>query len=259
MKKDSSTECWNNYPEWILHAQTNDYRNHFIMPFTLRQLGDVTGKIILDIGCGEGGYARELAKMGAQVTAVDCSERSLDFAVQKAAEEHLEITHYLRNSCDLNGIANDSFDIVLSSMMLMDCEDFDGTVREIARVLKPQGRLFASVLHPAFYGKNTYRKINCSFSRFFISSRKRADLTAFVVDDYFSPAVWMQPMTNEKAQKPLIFRHRTLQDYFKTFLKYNLRLTDLHEPVPNDEQVKLSVRFSRLKKIPLFLFFEWEK
>lgn len=64
-----------------------------------------------------------------------------------ARKEQLNIDHYIRNSNDLFGISDNVFDIVLCSMMLMDCEDFEGTVREIARVLKTEGKLFASVLH----------------------------------------------------------------------------------------------------------------
>ena len=48
MKRDGSTESWGNIEmteEWIRIAQTNPHRIHFIMPFTLQQLGDVSGKV----------------------------------------------------------------------------------------------------------------------------------------------------------------------------------------------------------------------
>ena len=70
---DSSTRAWNTLgKEWFELAQTGESRVHFIMPYTLAKLGDVAGKKILDLGCGEGGYSRALAKKGAQVVAVDC-------------------------------------------------------------------------------------------------------------------------------------------------------------------------------------------
>lgn len=55
---------------------------------------------------------------------------------------------------DLFDVESEQFDMVLCSMMLMDCEDFEGTLREVVRVLKPNGRLFASVLHPCFDGNH---------------------------------------------------------------------------------------------------------
>ncbi len=82
MKKDRSTESWGNAEmsdEWIQMAQNNPHRIHFIMPFTFKQLGDVSGKVILDLGCGEGGYSRELARKGAIVTAVDCAENVIKY------------------------------------------------------------------------------------------------------------------------------------------------------------------------------------
>ena len=86
------------------NGQTNPYRIHFIMPFTFKQLGDVSGKTILDLGCGEGGYSRELARRGAIVTAVDCGEHAIKYCVSKADEEQLNIGYHVRNSCDLYGI-----------------------------------------------------------------------------------------------------------------------------------------------------------
>ena len=61
----------------------------------------------------------------------------------------MKMKHYLNN------IGDDYYDIVLCSMMLMDVEDLDGTLKEIYRVLKKNGKLFISILHPCFKGKGT--------------------------------------------------------------------------------------------------------
>ena len=79
MKDDSSTIAWNAMgDEWFELAQTGESRNAFIMPTMLRFMGEVTGKRILDLGCGEGGYSRELAKRCAQLVSVDCSRRAIE-------------------------------------------------------------------------------------------------------------------------------------------------------------------------------------
>jgi len=81
MKKDSSTECWNKVgmEEFIEKAQNNDFRMHYIMPYAMQEMGNVIGKHIWNLGCGEGGYSRALAVKGAVVTAVDYSEALLAY------------------------------------------------------------------------------------------------------------------------------------------------------------------------------------
>ena len=246
--QDSSTKAWNELgEEWFELAQTGESRIHFIMPYTLEKLGDVTGRKILDLGCGEGGYSRALAKKGAEVVSVDCSESAIRYAAEQAEKEKLFIRHYVRNSCDLFEIADNSFDIVLCSMMLMDCEDFDSTVREAARVLKPGGRFIASVLHPCFDGNHDTG----------IGRQGSGIDRQVVVMNYFEPKTWEAPLW--RGRTPVVWRHRTMQDYVKAFVRNGLTIVDLDEPQATDEQAKMSVQMAWLQKIPLYLFWELRK
>jgi len=248
MKKDTSTESWGNpnmTEEWIQMAQASPHRTHFIMPFTFKQLGDVSGKNVLDLGCGEGGYSRELSRKGALVTAVDCAENAIKYCISVAEEEQLKIAYYVRNSCDLYDITDDSFDIVLASMMLMDCEDFEGTVKEIARVLKPSGKLFASVCHPCFHVSGG------------IGRQDKGIDKKVVVSNYYKPTEWEAPISRGNVK--VIWRHRTIEDYVKMFIKCGLTITDLNEPIPTEEQATVSVDVAWMRKIPIFLFWELRK
>ena len=248
MRKDSSTESWGNIEmteEWIRMAQTNPHRVHFIMPFTFQQLGDVSGKVILDLGCGEGGYARDLARKGAVVTAIDCAEKAIDYCITKAEEEQLNITHHLRNSSELDGIADETFDVVLASMMLMDCEDFEGTIGEIVRVLKPGGKLFASVCHPCFHYSGGIGRQDKGLDK------------KVVVSNYYHPKEWEAPLPPGSVS--VVWRHRTFEDYVKAFVKQGLTITDMHEPVPTQEQAAIDVDIAWMQKIPIFLFWECKK
>lgn len=245
MRQDSSTTCWDKAWEDLCDIiEKSDFRTHFVMPFTLQQLGNVQGKKILDLGCGEGGYSRALTYKGATVTSIDCSTNSINFAMEKANNEGLEIQHYVRNSNDLYFIEDSSFDIVLCSMMLMDCEDLFGTVKEISRVLKTDGKLFISVLHPCFNGKN-------------IKWTGGDEDTQVIVSNYFSPKEWEAPIL--KVSSPVIFRHRTLSEYIKVFNKNGLKIVDMNEPIPTKEQIDKSPRIGWLSKIPMFLFMEVKK
>jgi 2-polyprenyl-3-methyl-5-hydroxy-6-metoxy-1,4-benzoquinol methylase len=247
MKHDSSTLAWNRMgEEWLEHAR-GESRLCFIMPTMLRLLGDVRGKRILDLGCGDGGYSRALAKQGAEIVAVDCSTKAIEYATAMAKEENLSVTHYIRNSNDLFDIASEQFDVVLCSMMLMDCEDLDGTLREVCRVLKPDGRLFASVLHPCFDGNH-----ELGIGRQGVGIDREV-----VVKNYFEPKEWSAPLW--RGSIPVIWRHRTLEEYVKAFLRAGFTIVDLNEPRATDEQAAISVGLAWLQKIPLYLYWELKK
>ena len=246
MKGDSSTDCWNNVgSEWIEKAQTNDFRMHYIMPYTMQKLGNVEGLDILDLGCGEGGYSRELAGRGAKVTAADCSEMSIGYAAYAAKEKNLDISCLVRNSNDLYGIQNDSFDVVLCAMMLMDVEDFDGTMKEIYRVLRPDGKVFISILHPCFKPPVEHKWFH------------ENDTVQVIVKNYFEPEEWVGEIAG--IDQRVIYRHRTMSDYVKVFVRNNFKIIDLNEPKPTEEQRKMSPRIEWLTKIPMYMFIELAK
>ena len=243
MKQDSSTIAWNAMgDEWFELAQTGEARNCFIMPNMLKFMGDVAGKRILDLGCGEGGYSRELTKRGAHLVSVDCSKRAIEIASSLAEKEGLSIEHFVRNSNDLFDIEPEQFDIVLCSMMLMDCEDFEGTLREA-----PNGGLFASVLHPCFDGNHDIG----------IGRQGEEIERQVVVKNYFEPKEWEAPLW--KGTVPVIWRHRTMEEYVKAFIKAGLMIFDLNEPRATDEQAQISVALAWLQKIPLYLYWELKK
>lgn len=135
------------------------------------------------MGCGEGGYSRELAKRGASLVSVDCSKKAIEYAIALENEEKLHIQHFVRNSNDLFDIESEQFDSFLCSMMLMDCEDFEGTLQEVFRIIKPNGRLFASVLNPCFDGNHEHG----------IGIQGVGIDRQVVVMNYFEPREWEAP------------------------------------------------------------------
>lgn len=132
-------------------------------------------------------------------------------------------------------------------MMLMDCEDFEGTVKEAVRVLKPTGRLFASVLHPCFNGN--YEK---GIGRLGNGLDRQV-----VVMNYFEPKQWGETLTGGKI--PIIWHHRTLEEYVKTFIKCGLTIVDINEPRTMQKQADSSATLAFLRRVPLYLYWELKK
>jgi ubiquinone/menaquinone biosynthesis C-methylase UbiE len=247
-RDDSSIRSWNAIADdWIAHADANDYRNHYLMPRMLAMLGDVNGKTVLDLGCGEGGYARELRRRGARVTGADGSERLIEVAVQRARSEALDVRFVHTNANALVGLNSTDFDVVVASMSLMDVEDYPGAMREVHRVLRSGGALVMSITHPCF---------SAPVSEWVRSGT--GELQFFAVDRYFDRLAW-EDMITPAFRAPVVRRHRPLEDYMAAPLGQGFTLREFREPSVTDEELKLSRRFRKLARIPYFLFLRWEK
>lgn len=104
------------------------------------RLPELRGCAALDAGCGTGRYLRLLAEGGATATGVDLSERMLTYA---GAARRL-----IRGSVCALPLASQSMDLVVCGLALGDVEDLVTPIGEMARVLRPGGRLIYSVVHP---------------------------------------------------------------------------------------------------------------
>jgi ubiquinone/menaquinone biosynthesis C-methylase UbiE len=248
VRDDSSTRSWDAIADdWVAHADTNDYRNHYLMPRMLAMLGDVAGLRILDLGCGEGGYARGLARRGAAVVGVDGSPRLIDVARQRTRADGLDVRFVAANASALDGIGSGEFDVVVAAMSLMDVEDYAGAVAEAHRVLRGGGALVMSITHPCFSAP--------------VSAWARdgsGDIEVFTVDRYFERAVWESPIT-ARFRAPVLRRHRPLEDYMMAPLAAGFALEAFHEPGVTDEELRRSRRFRKLARIPYFLFLRWRR
>ena len=103
------------------------------------------GSLIVDVGCSQGLYARELAQAGAEVIAVDYSQAFLRSAVRRAASANVSIAP-TRSLAQHLPLADASVDAAVSGGTLNDCGDPPAVVDELARVVRPGGCLFSMSL-----------------------------------------------------------------------------------------------------------------
>lgn len=106
----------------------------------LELVGDVSGCTLLDVGCGDGELAVELWKRGAIVMGIDASSAMIDAAKARAKEYHADITFQMATAEDLP-FPPEQFDVVTAITILCFVNDAAPVFREIARVLRPGGRL----------------------------------------------------------------------------------------------------------------------
>ena len=117
-----------------------------MMPIFLEMLGDVSGLITLDAGCGEGYLSRILARRGANVTGIDIAARLIEIAHAKDLES--KITYLVANlSQSLPDYAS-QFDLIVSRFVLNDVSNYRGFLTTLGSVAKPGGRLVISMNNP---------------------------------------------------------------------------------------------------------------
>ncbi len=113
----------------------------------LELMGDVAGLDVLDAACGTGRYAIPFAQAGARVTGVDLCEEMLDLARRKAAGGGLSLDLRVADVRALP-FADDSFDLAVCALALCHLPDLNLAAQELARVLRPGGRVVISDFHP---------------------------------------------------------------------------------------------------------------
>lgn len=114
----------------------------------LRLLGDKPGRL-LDVGCGGGAHAAELAAQGWSVTGVDVSAEQLALARARGVE-------VVEADATALPLEDASFDAAVSMFTHTDVGDFGAVLREVARVLRPGGCFVYLGVHPCFVGPHAF-------------------------------------------------------------------------------------------------------
>lgn len=108
----------------------------------------LTGKKIVDIGCGGGILAESMAKLGGLVTGIDLAQDSLDVAKLHALESGLSNVGYQNIRAEAFADENtECFDVVTCMEMLEHVPDPESIVAAAARACKPGGKVFFSTLN----------------------------------------------------------------------------------------------------------------
>ncbi|MCW5979725.1 MAG: class I SAM-dependent methyltransferase [Bryobacteraceae bacterium] len=100
--------------------------------------GSLSGRRVLDIGCGDGTYALRVSQEGAFAVGIDISRSMLRAARTRAAAQPSH-GRWCQASIAALPFAANSFDVVLAVTVLCFHRDPDSAIREAARVLRPGG------------------------------------------------------------------------------------------------------------------------
>lgn len=177
-------------------------------PAMLRLAGDVRGRKILDAGCGSGPLSAELRDRGAEMSGFDGSPAMIELARRKLGDD---VPLTVADLAQPLPYADDTFDDVVSSLVLHYLEDWEPPLAELHRVLKPGGRLILSVNHPL--------------------------TRPFLVPDegYFGTRQFTDEFEFAGQPGTLTFWHRPLHAMSDSFAAAGFSITSMAEPAPSPD------------------------
>lgn len=105
------------------------------------------GARVADVGCGGGLLSESLARAGAEVVGVDLGDQVIDVARMHLHESRLDVDYRVQSSADLAAAEPGAFDAVCCMELIEHVPDPAALIRDLAVMLKPQGRLFVSTLN----------------------------------------------------------------------------------------------------------------
>lgn len=269
---------WGKESEWydkMLSAE-DSYQNKVILPNLLRILDIKKGERALDLGCGQGFFAREVAIQGANVSAIDISPELIKIAEDKqqknSKDQKNNVAYAVASADETFPFEDNYFEKIFCVLSLQNMKDAETFFSESARVLKKDGKIVLVLNHPAFrvpkgkgggsewgfeetkdkYGGNQYRKV------YEYMSEKKVEIDMHPGENQKEKG----DMEKSKNRSLTYSFHRPLQLYFKYFAKNNFAVIRLEEWISHKESEKgprKQAEDKARKEIPLFMMIEGKK
>ncbi|MXV94118.1 MAG: methyltransferase domain-containing protein [Chloroflexi bacterium] len=140
-----------------LHGERgNLFHQRLIAPTALQLLDLRVGETVLDIGCGNGALARQMAGLGVDVSAIDFSAEMIELARQRNTADtaiHYSVVDATDESALLK-LGARRYDAITCTMALMDMPVIAPLFSAASQLLKKSGCLVFATAHPAFNSNN---------------------------------------------------------------------------------------------------------
>jgi cytosine/adenosine deaminase-related metal-dependent hydrolase/ubiquinone/menaquinone biosynthesis C-methylase UbiE len=205
-------------------------------------LPPVRGSNVLDVGCGTGRWLRRLEALNpAALTGIDCSMAML----KHASEKVLSTTKLELGDCSTLPGEDASYTFVMASFLPSYLKDLQAFARECARVVRPEGWMLISDMHPATAAERGWTRsfhVDGAKVDIAVHSRSLPEIIAIFEQNGFEARALMEPAF-EEPERPVFVRAGKLAEYEQltgVAAIYILKLQKqrLREPLPFPIQSK---------------------
>lgn len=228
---------------WHNHTKKDVLKIDMMNKIMEEAIGDITDKIILEAGCGDGFFIKNLLKQNPEkIIGIDISEWLLEYAKQEVKSDKVEFFQMdLRKKLDFQ---NNIFDTVVSYNVLQEIEDIATPLREMTRVLKKGGKMIFSITHPLYHlfviGKETKGKNPIENLRRYTKIEATHSLTIEGFDEF---VVYRKPISL----------------YVNEISKNGLKIIEMRDIIIEKKCGELNYKYKERTGLPVFLFLKLEK
>jgi len=241
---DDSADAWDHFVE----SGLDYHRVELHGPALLDACRPVHGCKVLDLGCGQGWFSRQLASRGAVVTGVDWSARLVEHARRHEARAPLGVAFEVMDAAQVaSRFGAGSFDLATGCMSIMDMPDPGEVLKAARAVVRPGGRVVFSVPQPVTDA--TFREWERD-----PSGRK----LALKLNHYFDATPTMLEWKMKRLTHHFTtvqYRH-TLEQWSRMIESAGLLIARLREPRPSPEALARHPALEDAARLPYFLIFD---
>jgi len=229
------------FATYMASRQRPDSPNNTLeQPVMLELAGDLVGRRVLDLGCGDAAFGRVvLVHAGSAYLGVEGSRNMAALASETLAGTSGQVLHCAIEDWEAPAAA---FDLAVARLSLHYLADLAPVFAQVYQALADGGRFVFSVEHPVI----------TSCDRGWPEGTLRQD---WMVDDYFVTGVRENTWMGGTVRK----YHRTVEDYFRALQEAGFVVEQLRESRPQREQFADEQTYARRMRIPLFLFLAGRK
>ncbi|MBD3319194.1 methyltransferase domain-containing protein [Candidatus Woesearchaeota archaeon] len=240
-------EILENYLQRRRDPHQLSYNRDIEVPAMIKMIGPVTGKTLLDLGCGFGDHAARLIKKGAKhIIGVDISKKM----IQLATNRKIPRTDFSVRDLDKPfPWSMESFDIAYSSLVVHYLDNLDRLFNQVYNVLKRNGIFVYSTAHPI--------QNMLSMKPYLISVKKKGS-SYDIKGDYFDESKRDFDMGTSVGHVKM--HAYTFETLMQAALKNNFRIIDYVDALPVPSAKKRSPEKYRLTTtLPTFILFKLQK